>query len=130
MTALGINVSTRDNLSEGWTALYKHSRRQTRLESEHREAKEKAEALWQEHTRTADEYEYRLEKLAETDPVEYDKLKSYYLMVLAEVEEKALIAEHEQHRLYQQINCNHVIDDYPNGPDDVTLICRKCGLRF
>ena len=130
MTALGINVSTRDAESSGWTALYTHSRRQTRLESEHREAKEKAEELWKEHSAMVDEYEVRLDRLAETDPEGYERLKAHYLVALAEVEEKALIAEHEQHRLYQQINCNHVIDDYPNGPDDVTLICRKCGLRF
>jgi hypothetical protein len=129
MGALTIGTTTRDNDYTPWTLLYKKSRKQTRLEEEYYEAKREAESLWHEHTTTVDWGEDRLARLAEVDPVKYQEFKESYLWQLDELEKKAVVAERRQHRLYEQMNCNHEFEDYRTDADQAVLVCSKCGLK-
>ena len=129
MNALGINVTTNDR-TYTWADLRRVSRKRTKLEQDYQDARDEAERLWAEYNSEVDHGEARLEKLATTDPVEYDAYKELYLDRLNELENQAVMAERTQHRLWDYLHCAHEFDDYPtNEPDNVTMICRKCGLR-
>jgi len=129
MSAIGINVTTNDR-TYTWADLRRVSRKRTKLEQDYQDAKDEAERLWKDYNSEVDFGEARLEALATTDPVEYDSFKEIYLDRLNELEMAAVMAERTQHRLWNYLNCAHEFDDYPtNEPDNVTMICRKCGLK-
>lgn len=129
MSAIGINVTTQDS-TYTWADLRRVSRKRTKLQQDYQDAKDEAERLWHEYNSEVDHGEARLEMLATTDPVEYDAYKERYLATLNDLENQAVMAERLQHRLYDYLNCPHEFDDYPTSePDNVTMICRKCGMR-
>jgi len=129
MSAIGINVTTNDR-TYTWADLRRVSRKRTKLEQDYQDAKDEAERLWKDYNSEVDFGEARLEALATTEPVEYDSFKEIYLDRLNELEMAAVMAERTQHRLWNYLNCAHEFDDYPtNEPDNVTMICRKCGLK-
>jgi len=129
MTALGINVTTNDR-TYTWADLRKVSRKRTKLQQDYQDARAEAERLWAEYSSEVDRGEERLAMLATTDPVEYAAFKEIYLDRLNDLEMASVMAERTQHRLWNYLNCAHEFDDYPtNEPDNVTMICRKCGLK-
>ena len=86
--------------------------------------------MWKEYNSEVDHGEVRLEKLATTDPVEYEAYKARYFATLDDLEKQAVMAERTQHRLYDYLNCPHEFEEFQTRDgDNVNRVCLKCGFR-
>lgn len=129
MTALGINVSAQDPVRT-WADIRRISRKKAKLEQEYLDAREEVKDLWIEYNAQVDFGEDRLQKLAETDVIKYREFEAVHLANIRDLEDKALKAEQRQHQLYVYLHCAHEFEDMlTNEPDNVIMICSKCGYK-
>jgi len=127
MSAIGLNVSTKDNDYTPWTALYKKSKKQCNLEQELRYARIEMDRLWNEYATQCDHVEMMKEQ--HCGEVGYYDYAEQLQGVLDNFWNEYVKAEHHYHRMYKLVNCAHDFEDYPDGNGDVYLVCSKCGLR-
>jgi hypothetical protein len=127
MSAIGLNVSTKDNDYTPWTALYKKSKKQSTLEQELRDARIEMDRLRDEYITQCDYVENLKEQ--HYGEVGYNDYASHLQLALDGYFERYAQLEHEVHWLYKLINCAHTFEDFPDGNGDVYLVCTKCGLR-
>lgn len=127
MSAIGIGVSTKDNAYTPWTALYKKSKKQSSLEQELRDARIEMDRLWNEYVTQCDHVEMLKEE--HYGEVGYNDYARLLQDTLDNFWNEYVKAEHHYHRMYKLVNCVHDFEDYQDGPDNVRLVCSKCGLK-
>jgi len=105
MTALGINVSSRDAV-HGWEAI-KPSRTLGKLELRRLELLKDAKSIW--------------EKVC--GDIGESMLAVGNYSAIDELVDQARALEGEAHRIYNQLNCNHEWNSESDG-------CGKCGVNY
>lgn len=146
MTALGINVSDRDAVSD-WTYIKPHQK--SPLEIEHINAMNRLDELNKAYVRDVDSWVEKRNELIELGNIEIVRGQEYHKRAdeyFAEAdaiwkEKESRWSECEEaedlvHSLYKRLNCDHHFEDmggmHSSGGevwDDIHPVCIKCGLE-
>ena len=123
MTAIGFAYKSERDEVNGWESVTVEP--MPRLKAAYETAKNDAEDAWDWFYLMVEQWEYA--KMRYGDGSDQEKFHRGLMNDHNTIAERA---DEKKAMLYAQMNCDHEFDDYPtNEPDNVTMICRKCGLK-